>query len=72
MNITLSKVWRPPITHLMDDEDQAGRTLCGLKLTRDWDGGGTVIDRVDIDYGVACGCRRCRAIAEKRYPKEAE
>ncbi len=64
------RTWKPPITHLMDGETNHQRTLCGITIGKEWD-----VHPADdddsrladyIDQELACGCRKCAAIAKAR------
>lgn len=56
--------WKPPLTHLRDEED-SGATLCGVPTGFEWENGMEVTVH-DVMTERAAGCLRCKRIAEAR------
>lgn len=66
--MTYSATWRPPLTHLVRDDGDGTRTLCGAQLSPEWHVEIFEIGVDELEDETACGCRRCAAIA-KREPQ---
>ena len=53
--------WRPPLVHLIDFNN--ARTLCGVSLGPEMETGDPV-DTYQVQESIACGCKRCAAVAK--------